>query len=93
MHKLSETSSYFSESYDATDRAGLTALQKCTVTLCQLAYGMTVDTIDEYLKLEKSTVLQCLEYHCSNIIECFEYEFLRHFIYYVISIFKFYVSF
>jgi hypothetical protein len=26
MHKLSETSSYFYERYDATDRAGLTVL-------------------------------------------------------------------
>jgi hypothetical protein len=38
---------------------------------------MTVDSIDEYLKLEKSTAIQCLEYYCSGIIECFEAEFLR----------------
>jgi hypothetical protein len=38
MHKLSETSSYFSERCDATDRAGLNALQKCTATLHQLAF-------------------------------------------------------
>jgi hypothetical protein len=31
---------------------------------------MTTDTIDEYLKLGKSTVLECLEYYCSGIIEC-----------------------
>jgi hypothetical protein len=33
MHKLSEISPYFSERYDATDRGGLTALQKCTAAL------------------------------------------------------------
>jgi hypothetical protein len=38
---------------------------------------MTVDSIDEYLKLEKSTAIQCLEYYCSGIIEYFEAEFLR----------------
>jgi hypothetical protein len=77
MHKLSEISPYFSERYDATDRGGLTALQKCTAALLQLAYDMTVDRIDEYLKLGKSTALECLEYYCSGIIECFGNEFLR----------------
>jgi hypothetical protein len=77
MHKLSEASPYFSERYDATDRAGLTALQKCTAALRQLAYGMTADTIDEYLKLGKTTALKCLEYYCSSIIKCFGDEFLR----------------
>jgi hypothetical protein len=33
MHKLSKISPYFCERYDATDRAGLTALQKCTAAL------------------------------------------------------------
>jgi hypothetical protein len=43
----------------------------------QLAYDMTIYTIDEYLKLEKSTVLECLKYYCAGIIECFGAEFLR----------------
>jgi hypothetical protein len=63
MHKLSETSLYFYERYDATDRAGLTALQKCTVALRQLTYGMATYIIDEYLKLGKTTALECLEYY------------------------------
>jgi hypothetical protein len=32
---------------------------------------MTTNTIDEYLKLGKTTALECLEYYCSGIIECF----------------------
>jgi hypothetical protein len=52
-------------------------LQKCTVALRQLAYDMAADTIDEYLKLEKTTALECLEYYYSGIIECFEDEFLH----------------
>jgi hypothetical protein len=43
----------------------------------QLAYGMATDTIDEYMKLGKSTALECLEYYCADIIECLEAEFLR----------------
>jgi hypothetical protein len=38
---------------------------------------MTANTIDDYLKLGKTTVLECLEYYCLCIIECFENEFLR----------------
>jgi hypothetical protein len=63
MHKLSETSPHFSERYDTTGRIGLIVLQKCA-------------TIDEYLKLGKSTVLECLEYYCVGIIECFRAELL-----------------
>jgi hypothetical protein len=77
MHKLSETSLYFSERYDATGHISLTVLQKCTVVLCQFIYGIVTDTIDEYLKLEKSITLECLEHYCSGIIECFAAEFLR----------------
>jgi hypothetical protein len=77
IHKFSETSPYFYERYDATGHADLTALQKCTAALHQLAYGMATDTIDEYLKLRKTTTLECLEYYYSGIIECFGDEFLR----------------
>jgi hypothetical protein len=78
MHRVSETSPYFCERYDATGRASLTALQKCTTALRQLAYGMTRDIIDEYMKLGKITALECLEYYCLNIIEYFGDKFLRH---------------
>jgi hypothetical protein len=53
MHKLSETPPYFSARYDTTGRVGLTALQKYTIVVHLLAYGMTANTIDEYLKLRK----------------------------------------
>jgi hypothetical protein len=66
MHKLSETSSYFSEKYDATGRI-----------VRQLAYGMATDMIDEYLKLGKSNALECLKYYCVSIIKYFGVDFLR----------------
>jgi hypothetical protein len=77
MHKICEISPYFCKRYDVTGRAGMTALQKYTTALRQLAYGMVTDTINEYLKLGKITALECLEYYCSGIIECFGDEFLR----------------
>jgi hypothetical protein len=78
MHKISETSPYSTKMHDATGCIGLTLLQKCIVVVRQLAYGMTADTIDEYLKLGKTTTLECLKYCCAGIIKCFGAEFLRH---------------
>jgi hypothetical protein len=71
MHKLSEISPYFTERHDATGCIGLTPLQKCITVLRRVAYGMTADTIDEYLKLGKTIILECLEYYCAGIIKCF----------------------
>jgi hypothetical protein len=34
-----------------------------------LAYGKTADTIGEYLKLVKTTTLECLEKYCEGIID------------------------
>jgi hypothetical protein len=56
----------------------LPALQKYTAALRQLAYDMVADTIDEYLKLGKTTTVEYLEYYCSDIIRCFGDEFLLH---------------
>jgi hypothetical protein len=77
LNKLSETSSYFTKKHDATGHIGLILLQKCTSALCQLAYGMIVDTLYEYIKLGKTTALECPEYYCANIVDCYGVEFLR----------------
>ena len=75
--RLGEYSSYFTERVDATGRRGLSPLQKCTAALRLLAYGIAADSIDEYLKLGKSTALECLENFCEGIIECYGAEFYR----------------
>jgi hypothetical protein len=42
-----------------------------------LAYGMAIDMINEYLKLGRTTTLECLEKYCEGIIDCYGAEFLR----------------
>jgi hypothetical protein len=54
MHKLSGISPYFTESHDATGRIDLTPLQKCISVVHQIAYGMTADMKDGYLKLGRN---------------------------------------
>jgi hypothetical protein len=38
---------------------------------------MVVDMMYQYLKLKKSTAIECVEYYYMGIIECFAAEFLR----------------
>jgi hypothetical protein len=57
MHKLSEPSPYFSERYDVTGRIGLTALQKCTTVVHQLAYGMAADRMRETTTTMRTIIL------------------------------------
>jgi hypothetical protein len=77
MLRLGEYSPYFTQREDALGRLGLSPLQKCTVDLCLLAYGFATDSIDEYLKLARSTTLECLEKFCEGIIHCYGKEFCR----------------
>jgi hypothetical protein len=75
MRRLGEYSPYFTQREDACNRRGLSPLQKCTAALRLLAYGGTADSIDEYLKLARSTALDCLEKFCEGIIHCYGDEF------------------
>lgn len=77
VERLSAHSPYFTPRVDALGRTGLSPLQKCTAALRQLAYGMAADSIDEYLKLGKSTALECVENFCEGIIDCYDAEFCR----------------
>ena len=56
---------------------GLSTYQKVTSALQQLAYGVSADAIDEYLKIGESTALQSLREFCSAIINIYGEEFLR----------------
>jgi hypothetical protein len=38
---------------------------------------MAADTIDEHMKLGKTTALSCLEYYCADIVDCYGVEFLH----------------
>jgi hypothetical protein len=77
MRRLGEYSPYFTQREDACNHRGLSPLQKCTAALRLLAYGGAADSIDEYLKLARSTALDCLEKFCEGIIHCYGDEFCR----------------
>ncbi|KAM0030285.1 hypothetical protein Hdeb2414_s0018g00535391 [Helianthus debilis subsp. tardiflorus] len=52
---MEEDYDYFKQKYDARWYLGFTPLQKCTAAIRQLAYGTSVDSFDEYLRMSART--------------------------------------
>ncbi|XP_042981873.1 uncharacterized protein LOC122311390 [Carya illinoinensis] len=68
---------YFVQKRDASGRLGLSSLQKMTAAIRMLAYGVTADLMDEYIKIEESTVRQSMKKFVKAIVSIFGNEYLR----------------
>jgi len=55
---------YFVQRRDGSKRLGFSSLQKSIAALRMLAYGVTADFIDEYLKIGEPTALESLKKNC-----------------------------
>ncbi|XP_051208182.1 uncharacterized protein [Lolium perenne] len=77
VNALTEWDPYFTDRIDATNRQGLTPLQKCTAAIRMLAYGTSADQLDEVLMMAASTTLECLDKFAQGVIEKFGGEYLR----------------
>ena len=58
---LSNLYPYFQQRVDALGRKGLSPLQKCTAAMRMLAYGVSADAVDDYVRIGESTVIECLK--------------------------------
>jgi hypothetical protein len=74
---LGQWSPFFILREDCVGRIGLSPLQKCVAAKRMLAYGTPADALDEYLKIGKSTALECLEKFAQGIIEVFGGKYMR----------------
>jgi hypothetical protein len=74
---LGQWNPYFTYRADCAGRIGLSPLQKCTTAMRMLAYDSPADALDEYLKIGRSTALQCLDKFARGVIEVFGGEYLR----------------
>jgi hypothetical protein len=52
---------YFVQGRDAAKKLGHSSLQKMTAALRMLAYGVSGDFMDEYLKIAENTATKCLK--------------------------------
>ncbi|CAK8539452.1 unnamed protein product [Lathyrus sativus] len=68
---------YFQMRVDATDKMGLSPLQKCTSAIRMLAYGSPADLVDEYVRIGESTSIECLERFVKGVNVVFGTEYLR----------------
>ncbi|XP_047327607.1 uncharacterized protein LOC124931224 [Impatiens glandulifera] len=68
---------YFTQRRNNAGKLGLTPIQKCTVAMRMLAYGVAGDACDEYVKIGETTTLECTRIFCETIIALFQDEYLR----------------
>ncbi|XP_040994339.1 uncharacterized protein LOC121240881 [Juglans microcarpa x Juglans regia] len=68
---------YFVQRRDASWRLGLSSLQKMTAAIRMLAYGVTADLIDEYIRIGESTAQQSMKKLVKAIVSIFGGEYLR----------------
>ncbi|OAD65790.1 hypothetical protein PHYBLDRAFT_71690 [Phycomyces blakesleeanus NRRL 1555(-)] len=46
-------------------------------TICQLAYGLPANSIDESFRMTESTAFECLKHFCAAVVSVFGNEYLR----------------
>ncbi|XP_057811714.1 uncharacterized protein LOC131025952 [Salvia miltiorrhiza] len=68
---------FFQQRRDATDRVGLSSLQKCTGAMRVFAYRISSDVVDEYLRTSSSSKRDVLVYFVEGVISCFDGTYLR----------------
>ena len=77
VEALSNIDPYFQQRVDAIGKKGLSPLQKCTAAMRMLAYGVSADAVDDYVRIGESTAIECLEKFVEDVILVFESEYLR----------------
>ena len=68
---------YFIQKRNVTGMLGLSSLQKMTVALRILAYGVVADFIDEYVRIGESTAVESLKKFVKAVVNIFSEEYLR----------------
>ncbi|KAF5464601.1 hypothetical protein F2P56_014670 [Juglans regia] len=68
---------YFVQKRDASGRLGLSSLQKITAAIRMLAYGVTTDLMDEYVRIGESTARLSMKKFVKAIVSIFGGEYLR----------------
>ena len=77
LHTLQQHNDYFVQRRNAANTVGLSDEQKMTVALRMLAYGMSADSIDEYVIIGESTTIECVKRFCQGVVEIFGPEYLK----------------
>jgi hypothetical protein len=68
---------YFEAKYDCTGKIGFSSYQKCSAAVRQLAYGVSGDLIDDYMRMSESTCHEAMYRFCEDVIAVFGKYYLR----------------
>ena len=77
LSKVEAHEPYFTQQRNAAKKLGLSPLQKMTAALRMLGYGVTVDFLDEYVRIVESTAMMSLKKFVSTVIAIFSEKYLR----------------
>ncbi|GKE27867.1 serine/threonine-protein kinase STY17-like protein [Tanacetum coccineum] len=68
---------FFRTNIDCTRKEGISGLLKCTSSICQLAYGVHAEFLDEYMQISEKTSCTALDHFCQAVMHIYGPEFLR----------------
>nr|XP_023892960.1 uncharacterized protein LOC112004953 [Quercus suber] len=68
---------YFIQKTNNAKKLGLSPLQKMIATLRMLAYGVTADFMDEYVRIAENTAMMSLKKFVAAVVAIFSDEYLR----------------
>ncbi|XP_062213796.1 uncharacterized protein LOC133914800 [Phragmites australis] len=68
---------WFRQGRDAAGKLGLSPLQKMTAAIRQLAYEVSADTVDEYVRIGASTARLALRKFVQAVVRIFSEQYLR----------------
>ncbi|XP_042962638.1 uncharacterized protein LOC122296908 [Carya illinoinensis] len=77
LNEVESNDPYFVQRRDNAGRLGLSCMQKVTAALRMLAYGVTGDFMDEYIRIGESTAMESLKKFCETVVTVFSEEYLR----------------
>ena len=77
LQTLQQHNHYFVQRRNAANTVGLSGEQKMTPALRMLAYGMSTDSLDEYVRIGETTTIECVKRFCQGVVEIFGPEYFR----------------
>ncbi|GKE62478.1 ALP1-like protein isoform X1 [Tanacetum coccineum] len=77
VNAVSNHCAHFQSNPDCAGREGISPLIKCTSAIRQLAYGVNVSFLDEYLQISERSSRKALDHFCQAVMEIYGPEYLR----------------
>ncbi|KAI5000460.1 hypothetical protein ZWY2020_005049 [Hordeum vulgare] len=77
VKSITEFDNCFKCKKNCTDTFGFTSLQKCMTSMGMLAYGAPGDILEDYRRMDESTIIECLYKFCRAMVAVFGPQYLR----------------